>query len=443
MAFGSKDSESEQQRTALRKELSSIRESQSKSKEARSTVQRKIDDIDTKLKAKIEQQKESRKKADFRSIDDVNEKIDRLQRDVDTGTMKLVDEKKHLAEISNLNRIKKNFGSFQAIDDAIADFKKQIQDLKKSRDDPESKAMSDRYTEIAKQLDGLKAQHDAAYQSRNELKSEQNAAYNEKQEKFNALKAIRDKYYDANRAFKAHEREAAKHRAEKRKAEQAAYETGKRKEIAERKLDEASAPAYQEQIFTAESILRFFDPSSIEAKQEAEPSKFTATAQRTVDESSFKGMKVIKKDDAEESYFVGTGGKKKKGKAKKEGGSQVQLNPRLIEDLSSMGIDPPMSQADHAAIVKKVQEKLVFWKKDQQRKTDENVATATKEIERLDTDSQAADAEGSRSTDHAKKVAQDHAGVNGKVNAERVLEQEKDGVADAAEDLKNAKIEDK
>ena len=444
-AFGNKDSDSERQRTSLRKELASIRETQSKSKEARSVVQRKIDDLETKLKLKIEQQKEARKKVDFKSVEEINQRIDRLQKDVDTGTMKLVDEKKALSEITNLNRIKKNFGSFQAAEEVISDLKKQISELKKSREDPESKALSDRYSKIQEQLDELKAQHDAAYQSRNDLKAEQTAAYNEKQEHYTALKAIRDKFYDANRAYKSYEREAARQRNERRKAERDAYDAKKRKENAERKLDEASSPAYQEQIYTAESILRFFDPSSVETKQETEPSKFAASAQRTVDGSNFKGMKVVKRDD-EEDYFVGGGSKKKKAKSKKdEAAPQIQLNPRLIEDLSSMGIDPPMSQADYSAVVDKVKAKLGFWKKDQQRKTDENVAAAKKEIERLEAEADhAGNNEPSGSSDHAKKAAQEHAGdkVNGKISAEKQLEQEKDAVTDATDELEKAKIED-
>jgi uncharacterized coiled-coil DUF342 family protein len=449
LAFGNKDSESEQQRSTLRKELASIRESQQKSKETRTTIQRKIDDLETKLKSRIEQQKEARKKVDFRSVDEINTKIDRLQKDVDTGTMKLVDEKKALAEISNLNRIKKNFGSFQAADDAITDLKKQISELKKSRDDPEQKALSERYTQIQKQLDEIKAKHDEAYQNRNHLKEEQTAAWNEKQEKFQALKSIRDKYYDAKRAAKAYEREAAKQRAERRKAERDAWEAGKRKEIANRKLEEASAPAYQDQIYTAESILRFLDPSLVEAKQETGPSKFAAAAERTVDASGFKGMKVVKRDETED-YFVGGGGKKKgkgKGSRKTEAPTgPVQLNPRLIEDCASMGIDPPMSAADYPAVTEKVQEKLTFWKKDQKRKTAENIANAQKEIERLNAEAHAANHEGSSgSTDKAKKVAQEHAGdkVNGKVDAARELEQEKDADKDVADEMKKASLEDK
>lgn len=52
------------------------------------------------------------------------------------------------------------------------------------------------------------------------------------------------------------------------------------------------------------------------------------------------------------------------------------------------------------------------------------------------------EAEGQRTTDDAKKPAQEHSGVNGQASAESELSQEKDAAADAAEDLKKASLED-
>lgn len=48
-----------------------------------------------------------------------------------------------------------------------------------------------------------------------------------------------------------------------------------------------------------------------------------------------------------------------------------------------------------------------------------------------------------RTTDVAKKPAQEHSGVNGQASAESELSQEKDAAADATEDLKKASLEDK
>ncbi|KAF2785496.1 hypothetical protein K505DRAFT_380852 [Melanomma pulvis-pyrius CBS 109.77] len=51
---------------------------------------------------------------DFRTVEDVDHEIARLQKQVDTGAMKLVDEKKALSEISSLNKARKNLSAFDA-----------------------------------------------------------------------------------------------------------------------------------------------------------------------------------------------------------------------------------------------------------------------------------------------------------------------------------------
>ena len=345
--------------------------------------QRKIDDLEAKLKSKIEAQKEQKKKLPFKSAEEVDAKINSLQVQVDTGTMKLVDEKKALAEISNLHRVKKSFGTFAEADKAIADLKQQIADIKKTREDPEVKALSDRYTAIQKELDTIKAEQDELFKNRKGLFDEMGKARDEQQEKWANLKQIKDAYFQASRAYKDYEREAAKQRAERRRQEREAYEAGKRKEVAKKKLEEASQLAYQDEILTAEGLIRYFDPSSIESRQATGPSKFAAIAQRTVDAGdSFKGMKVVSKKDDEDNYFVGGGGKKKKGKKVPQAdGSPVPSLPvpeskfnlplGVIEELAKIGVEPPMSQGDVPAVVEKIKGKLENWKKDQDHKTKE------------------------------------------------------------------------
>lgn len=320
----------------------------------------------------------------FKSVEELDAKIKTLQSQVDAGTMKLVDEKKALAEISNLNRLKKNFSSFAEADSAIADLKTQIADIKKSREDPEVKALSERYTAIQKELDTIKAGQDELFKNKKSLFDDMNKARDEQQEKWVALKQIKDTYFQASRAFKDYERQAAKARAEKRRQEREEYEAGKRREVAKRKLDEASQPAYQDEILTAQGLIRYFDPSSAEAKEAAGPGKFAAVAQRTVDAGdAFKGMKVVsKKGEDDDAYFVGGAGKKKKGKK----GPQSNDNPTpgsplpeskfnlplgVIEELARIGVEPPMSQGGVPDAVEKIKGKLEHWKKDQDRKTKE------------------------------------------------------------------------
>lgn len=374
----------QQKQQALRTELGQIRQQQQGHKDARAVNQRKIDDLEAKLKSRIEQQKENKKKVPFKSVEELDSRIKSLQSQVDTGTMKLVDEKKALAEISNLNRLKKNFSSFAEADNAIADLRAQIAEIKKSREDPEAKALSDRYTAIQKELDTIKAEQDELFKNKKSLFDDMSKARDEQHEKWVALKHIKDTYFQASRAYKDYERQAARARAEKRRQERDEYEAGKRREVAKRKLEEASQPAYQDEILTAQGLIRYFDPSSAEAKEAAGPGKFAAVAQRTIDAGdAFKGMKVVsKKGDDDDAYFVGGAGKKKKGKKGPQSNdspapgspnpeSKFNLPLGVIEELARIGVEPPMSQGGVSDVVDKIKGKLEHWKKDQDRKTKE------------------------------------------------------------------------
>jgi len=381
---GNKDSPAQQKQQALRTELGQIRQQQQGHKDARAVNQRKIDDLEARLKSRIDQQKEQKKKVPFKNVEELEAKIKDLQSHVDTGTMKLVDEKKALAEISNLNRIRKNFSTFAEADKGISDLKTQIADIKKSREDPEARALSDRYTAIQKELDSIKAEQDELFKNKKSLFDDMTKARDEQQEKWVALKQIKDTYFHASRAYKDYERQAARQRAEKRRQEREEYEAGKRREVAKRKLDEASQPAYHDEILTAQGLIRYFDPASMEGKEAASPGKFAAVAQRTVDAGdAFKGMKVVsKKGDDENAYFVGGGGKKKKGKkgpqaesssapASPNPESKFNLPLGVIEELARIGVEPPMGQSDVPAVVEKIKGKMEHWKKDQDRKTKE------------------------------------------------------------------------
>ncbi|OAK94785.1 hypothetical protein IQ06DRAFT_298273 [Phaeosphaeriaceae sp. SRC1lsM3a] len=436
-----KDSPNGKRQQELKTELNAIRQAQQGNKSSRSAIHEQIKKYDEQLKSRLNELKTSKGKVNFKSVEDVDAEIARLQKQVDGGLMKLVDEKKALSEITNLNKARKQFSGFDGQQKDIDAIKAKIAEQKKLLDDPEQKALSEKYTVLQTELDGLKAEQDEAFKNMKALREETDKARAEQQAKYQARKELKDSYYQQKRAFQEYEFQARKVRNEKRRQEQQQYVAGKRKEAASKRLEEASAPAYQDEIFATEGLIRHFDPSALPSKETSAASKFAASSQRTVDDSGFKGTRVSKKDEDEESYFVGTGGKKgKKGKKAAPAENKFNLNIGIIEELAKVGLDAPASQAEVPATVEKLKEKLAFWKGDQDRKTKENIAKAQKEIERLE----AEEDEGENgATDTARKPAQKNQAVNGSADAEAELDQEKDGAADAAKELEKASLEDK
>jgi len=395
-----KESPEAKRQQELRARLNEIRETQKSGKSSRAQLIGQIQRLDEQLKSRITEQKTARSRVAFRSVDDIQNEINRLQAQVETGTMKIVDEKKNLAEITALNKQKKGFAGFEQAQKQIDDIKAQIAEIKKSMDDPASKALSDEYTKINTELEEIKGKQDEVFKNLNQLRDERTRANEAQQVAYTNLKDIKDKYWQAKRAYAEYEKEAYRVRRERQKAERDAYEAGKRKQVAEAKLEEASAPAYGDEIQTAQSLIRYFDPSSQEAKATAGPGKFAAQASRTVEATGIKGTALPRKGDADEDYFAGNGGKKGKKNRKAQNAAspapeapagKFNLSFGVIEQLAKIDVQPPSSQAAVAGVVEQIKSKLESWQKDQDRKTQENVDKAKKEIERLEAETENSD----------------------------------------------------
>ncbi|KAI0159589.1 hypothetical protein GGR57DRAFT_430242 [Xylariaceae sp. FL1272] len=405
----------QKRRQELIAQLNEIRTKQGVGKNARNSKTDQMKRLDEQLKNRIAEQKTARGKLAYKSTDELERAISGLDQQVNTGMMKLVDEKKALVEISNLKKQRKNFTQIDTMQKDIDDLKHKIKDIKDSMDDPEARALSDQYNKIQAELDTIKAEQDSAFKNLSGLRDERTKWQTEQSAKWQVIKQIKDNYYAAKKAHGEWEREAKQKARERQKAEREKYENEKKMERAQKMLQEASDPAYLEEIRRAISLLNFFDPSS--ASTEKAPllasSGMTAQATRKVDDSGLKGTKLVRKEDRDEEYLPATS---KKGKKGKKGGATAEKSgfscpPSVMEDCGFVGVDPPMSTAAVPETVEKIKGKLAEWKADQQAQTQRNIEKAKKEIEKLEAD-EAAEASGpaTNGADSDKKT-------NGKVES--------------------------
>ncbi|KAI1915464.1 multicopy suppressor of BFA (Brefeldin A) [Ophidiomyces ophidiicola] len=431
----------------LRSQLAAIRQQQQGFKASRTSLQEKINALDSSIKSRITEQKAARGRVGFKSVEDLDREIQRLEKEVDSGTMKLVDERKALAEVSSLRKQRKGFSGFEESQKHIDDLKTQLTGLKKGLDNPEQKALSEKYTSIQKELDEIKAEQDGVFKNIKSLRDERSQLQGQVQKARTSLREIKDTYYHARKAYREFEQEMERNRRERHRAEREKYERERKKKIADKKLEEASRPAYTDEIITAQGLIRHFDPSydlsslGLDDEKKMQSGGFRAEIGRTVDSSDIKGVRVVRKEDRDDDYFIGGGGKKnKKGRkvaATNDAKSQFNLSFGVIEELARVKVDPPMNQSDVPSVIEKLVEKLQDWKKNQAAKTEENIKKAKEELAKLEQDDVT-----NGSTDHAKKPALQNAGVNGHVSAEAELRQENDAVADAAQELQEAKLEE-
>ncbi|RPA86101.1 hypothetical protein BJ508DRAFT_204474 [Ascobolus immersus RN42] len=385
-------SETQKRQQALKKELNEIKAQQATHKGSGNKIKEEIAALDADLKVKFAEQKKRKDALPFKTLNELNNAIDRLEREVESGKMRIVEEKRALDNISRMKKQRRNFDDIEAAEKRIAEIRAQIDQRKQTLADPEVKKLSERYDEVAKELADIKKQQEDAYSNLNALRDERTALQKVQNEKFQALRKIQDDFTKARQAYKKWEDEYYKAKKERLALQKKQEERERLRKIAEEKLEEASAPAFEEDIHRCETLIAYFDPSSPEAQTKKSKASLLASKPelqleqsklRTIDDSEFKGAKALaKKEDREEEYFMGGGGGKKKGKkgGKKDTSAASAESPAVatkfnlpygvLESCVEAKITPPSSQAEVASTLEKLRENLARYKRDQKEQTE-------------------------------------------------------------------------
>jgi uncharacterized coiled-coil DUF342 family protein len=89
--------------------------------------------------------------------------------------MKLVEEKKALAEISQLRKSRRVVEGFATQQESIDADKAKVDEIRKELDDPEAKALNDKFDGLRKELDEINRKMDEQSKVRDGLFEERNA----------------------------------------------------------------------------------------------------------------------------------------------------------------------------------------------------------------------------------------------------------------------------
>lgn len=317
-------------------------------------------------------------------------------------------KKRALQDISSSKKSRRIVEGFQANQENIEADRQKIKELQKELDDPVSKAVSERYDAIRAELDELKKESDAAYAGRSKLfeerdniQSQLDALFDEKRESVQRFREAGDRYWQ-----KVNEDRAR--RAEKARAQRAAEEAQRKKDIAERLLEEAQVPAFQAQIEDCQTLIDFFSGKNTANVTYKSPLLTTKTEVAGVPKLELRQVEtepegVIirkKKGEGDDDYFVGGKNKNKGKKGPKANGSaqdggttptsptpaNSSLNVPLstLSALLSLSIPPPAAaNSDVSRVIEDLKTKKAWFEANQARVTTENIAKATAEIERL------------------------------------------------------------
>lgn len=378
------DNSATSRQQTIKAELKQLREQQDDGKKQRLVIQDKIKALDTQFKSKLAEQKAGKAQIPYKSVEDIDKEIARLDAQVESAKLKLVDEKKALTDISALRKQRKVLSALDSQNGELTKIKASISEAKTQLDTPERRAQNAQYEAKSKELEAATSSQRDQYKVLNEARDALKEAKSSQDQEWQVLKAMQDDYYKQKRAHHEHEREAAKQREARKKSEREVYSRVKRQERLTQKLEEAALPAYGDEIRAADTLLRMLDSNAVPVKSISTPSELAAKAQRTVDDSAFKGTKLLKRTEDEETYFMGTGPKKgKKSKKTRTAADEPRdapsetkdfgrfWNPSVLEQFAVLSMDPPSTQDQAIKTLDQVMEKKKFFLSDRGRKTKE------------------------------------------------------------------------
>lgn len=331
------------------------------------------------------------------SAEECDQKIQDLEKQVDSGKLSLLQERKAIAEISALKRTRRTLTdpspsaspknsslpqkkdlSVEEMNVAIHDAQRDLDRLAKSREEESARLAEEREKRSKAQKD-----LDEAYEAKRAL--------------------IRD-YRQATEAFLQFQAEDRKRRealAKERKAEEARE---RREEAARREREEAEAPAFEVELEACATLRNLLgsligtSPSSLSPTDSTKSSSSTTTTAflgtpnaRPVDEGNVPMGKVLqRKDEREESYFMGKGPSSVR-KAQKSSSSSPSSRPSApfklplstMEQLWDLKIEVPVSLADVPKTLEAIDTKRQWYLDNQERVTNERKAKAERRIQEI------------------------------------------------------------
>ncbi|KAJ9105201.1 hypothetical protein QFC20_004336 [Naganishia adeliensis] len=399
-------------RSVIKAELDALQAQQRDAKGDRTKLFDQLKRTQDSIAGKIKDVNAQRGKLPVKNRDEAEQRISQLNKQIESGTLKLIDEKKSLTEISLLRRTLTSLTKLTTLEESIAQDRVQVDELRKALDDPESKRVQARWDELKSEMEGLREEGRKAWDERNGLFEKRNELQKQMDDLYAKKKDANQKHRDAQDAYYAKVREDQKAKQDRFRAEKAAQESLKRDEEIARLREEARIPAFSREIEDCGVLIGWFNgrygnkvpemKSVPSGAAEDEARALTGVKELNLRKVEDEPVGVVldkKAADAEDPWasLAGTGGKKgKKGKKTaapaastdapaptSTSNASVNLPYALLTAILNLSIPPPSSQADVARCVSDLEHKKAWFEANQKQKTEQETARVEAVVKRM------------------------------------------------------------
>lgn len=373
-------------------ELKELRGKQATTKQERTVIQDQIKLIDSNLKRKINEINVQTSKNNFKSVADIDSRIKYLDSLIDEGSLKLADERRYIKEMSQLRKLRKDFGEVEKQQELIDKDKLKIIELKKKLSSIQNKETQSRYEEIQKQLDEINADNKTIDSQKNTLRSKRLEVKKSKDEKYDRIRKLRADFQVELETFKTKLAEERKKRDEEYKSRIEQEKQEKKKVIAEKKLADASIPAFTNEINQIQSLLTHFDPTYVKPKSDLFKADESVNTNNTIRKVEMPADVVIL-EKKQTSFIEGSKGKKFKNKKSANKPKPFTVDTDIIASLTDLAIPLPTKSDDVPETIAVLKETLTALQDKQEEQTKVNIENAKAEIAKLEAQEQDEDEE--------------------------------------------------
>lgn len=360
------DPETKAKLQEARNKLNSLKPQKNALIEQKKALKSQLDQAKNQGDKIMKDKKDARSNVKHGSVEEIDKAIAKLQREQETTSMSLQDEKRLIKEIDALQNSKKFVADLKNKDAAMTDLKEQ------------RKSIGDQIKAKDKEIDGVSAQIDEVMKLINDFRDKESAKRETIQELFkerddikkkmdetveqrNAVRAafreMNNRWFNYQRALRAQKKMEYEKEKARREAERAEYE-------AKLAAEEAKKIPYEAEQALCEYLANFLELTYLGKDSEEKSDKKEDVV--AVKDDPFAGFKPVgKKGEEEEQYFGKGKSKKKRVRAQKKqdsGAGPFTLSVDMFEQFGLITLNPPTKLDEVEKSVKELREKKEWYK---------------------------------------------------------------------------------
>ncbi|CAG8434374.1 1365_t:CDS:2 [Diversispora eburnea] len=383
-----------QKREELRSQLDRLRGKQAEKKQGRLKTYEQIKNLSETQEKKKRTLKAAQEKLQYRTIKEIDSQILKLEKQIESGNLKIVEEKRFISEISSLKRSKKTVEECVNFQLSIDSDEKAIKELRSSIDDKEFRETNAQYEKILAELDSISKDHASDKEKRNELFEERKRLRDELTTQISDRKAMKEDYNRAKQKYKQLLDEERRRRFEMNRKKREERDEQKRSEIVSRMREEAEIPAFQEEILICENLINYFQTQYGTGKPTLQADTNLTNEsnnnnnnirQPDVINNIPEGTLLVKKSDREEDYFGRSKSSKKTKIPKEKKSNKFNLSLKTMEQLISFKVTVPLNVSDVDKTINELKEKKDYFVENQD--LEKSAAVVVKEVTEIEVNS--------------------------------------------------------